>query len=132
MNQDWLWLLFSSSFLSATLLPGNSEVLLLGLLANYPDKSFLLILVATLGNTLGGMSNYLLGRIFPENHKISNNPQITRVRRYGIFILLFSWLPFVGDAFCLAAGYLRFNIMISLLLVFIGKALRYILLSSLT
>ncbi len=132
MSQHWFWLLFSSSFLSATLLPGSSEILLFKLLSDYPNDTFLLILLATLGNTLGGMSNYLLGRLFPENKKIFSNPQIARVRRYGIFILFFSWLPLIGDAFCLAAGYLRFNFINSFLLVLSGKYTRYFMLYLLT
>jgi membrane protein YqaA with SNARE-associated domain len=120
-----LWLLFTSSFLSATLLPGSSEILLISLLQNSKAEISLLLIVATVGNSLGGFSNYLIGRVFPTKASIESNPQIARGRRYGPIILLLSWLPIIGDPLCLAAGYLRFNWLISLLIITLAKLLRY-------
>jgi len=62
--------LFASSFLSATLLPGNSEVVLVAMLLSGVSQPWLLVLIATMGNSLGGLTNVILGRFFPlrENH----------------------------------------------------------------
>ncbi len=127
MNSDLtaLWLLFSSSFLSATLLPGSSEVALIVLIKQQSYSTAQLILIATIGNSLGGFTNYLLGRVFPTKKAIENNKNIARGRRYGPYILLLSWLPIIGDPLCVAAGYLRFNWLLSLLIITVAKFSRY-------
>ena len=61
-----LWALFASSFLAATLLPGGSEAALFGVLKIHPQQYWPALAVATFGNTLGGMSSYLIGRLFPQ------------------------------------------------------------------
>lgn len=120
-----LWLLFSSSFLSATLLPGSSEIALVALIKQQAIPLYQLILVATVGNSLGGFSNYLIGRLFPTNNTIESNKNIARGRRYGAVILLLSWLPIIGDPLCAAAGYLRFNWLLSLAIITLAKLSRY-------
>jgi membrane protein YqaA with SNARE-associated domain len=119
--------LFVSAFVSATVLPGNSEVVLLAILYRHPAAFWTAIAVATLGNTMGGMTSFLIGRILPNRveHKA-----IIYVHRYGYWALLFSWLPIVGDASCVAAGWLRFNPLASLALLATGKFTRYLALAS--
>ncbi|WP_367273749.1 YqaA family protein, partial [Nitrosomonas sp.] len=65
-EQSSLLALFTSSFLAATLLPGGSEAVLVGVLLAYPDLHWQALILATIGNTLGGMSSYLIGRLLPD------------------------------------------------------------------
>ena len=119
-----LWGLFASAFVSATILPGSSEVVLVGLLAKYPAPFWAAIAVATIGNTLGGVSSYYLGRLLPNK---AEGRAIAWAKRYGVWSLLFSWLPVVGDALCVAAGWLRFNAWMCSLALAVGKLIRYLL-----
>ncbi|KMV28638.1 membrane protein [Photobacterium swingsii] len=122
-----LWVLFSTGFLSATLLPGGSEANLVATLKLGDNAVWLVVTVATLGNTLGGMTNYWLGRLLPD--KTSDEKQGHRallwLKKYGYWSLFFSWLPIIGDPLCLAAGWLRMHHWLSFLIIMIGKALRY-------
>ena len=135
MFESWgLWGLFASGFLSATLLPGSSEaMLLLAAHQAWAPKS-VLWLVATLGNTFGGLSNWLLGYWLSRRLPIAvfrSAPQrraIERVRRWGSPILLFSWVPIVGDPLCVAAGWLRVPLFATTVLVVLGKGARYVVL----
>ncbi|OZS44124.1 hypothetical protein ASV53_09845 [Photobacterium sanguinicancri] len=126
-----LWVLFSTGFLSATLLPGGSEANLVATLKLGDNAVWLVVAVATLGNTLGGMTNYWLGRLLPD--KTSDEKQGHRallwLKKYGYWSLFFSWLPIIGDPLCLAAGWLRMNHWLSFLIIMIGKALRYTVLA---
>ena len=117
-----LWTLFASSFLAATLLPGGSEAVLFGILKLRPHQMWAALAVATLGNTLGGMSSYLLGRFIPQKTELKG---LARVQRYGAPILLLSWVPIVGDPLCVAAGWLRLNPWLSALCIAAGKFARY-------
>ncbi len=114
--------LFLSAFLSATLLPGSSEIVLVGVLALHPDQLPAALAVATLGNTLGGMSTYLIGRLVPNRTDMS---RLDWARRWGAPVLLLSWAPVVGDGLCAAAGWLRLNWAACLVWMAIGKFLRY-------
>ncbi|MCP3669747.1 MAG: DedA family protein [Gammaproteobacteria bacterium] len=126
--------LFAGSFLASTLLPGGSEAMLLYAVSVTPEKQNLYWLIATLGNSLGGMSSWLLGwwiaRRFPE--RILKKPEqrraVERIARRGSPILLLSWLPVIGDPLCLAAGWSGTGVIPSALFITIGKALRYALL----
>ena len=117
-----LWALFVSSFLAATLLPGGSEVVLFGVLRAHPQLYWPALVVATLGNTLGGMSSYAIGRFFPQRRELRG---MQRVREYGTPLLLLSWVPIIGDAFCVAAGWLRLNPLPSAVFMAAGKFGRY-------
>ncbi|HET9404111.1 MAG TPA: YqaA family protein [Burkholderiales bacterium] len=117
-----LWVLFSSSFLAATLLPGGSEAVLFGALKLHPEQVLPALGVATLGNTLGGMSSYLIGRILPQKKDL---PGLPALRRYGTPALLLSWVPVLGDPLCVAAGWLRLNPWLSMLFIALGKLARY-------
>ncbi|MEQ3634084.1 MAG: YqaA family protein [Thalassolituus sp.] len=126
-------LLFSSAFLAATILPFYSEVLLYALLRDGGDP-WILVAVATLGNTLGAVVNWVLGlyilkfqnkRWFYFSHKQIEKAQAW-FQRYGVWSLLLAWLPLGGDALTLIAGIMRVKFWPFLLLVGIGKGLRYI------
>ena len=124
MSEDAsLWALFGSSFLAATLLPGGSEAVLFGMLKLYPEQFWPALGVATLGNTLGGMSSYLIGRLVPQKKDLRGLPVL---QRYGSPALLLAWVPFVGDPLCVAAGWLRLNPWLSTLFMAMGKFARYV------
>ena len=123
-----LWALFSSSFLAATLLPGGSEAVLYAVLRMQPDILWRALAVATVGNTLGGMTSYLLGRVIPQSNRIRG---LDMVRRYGSAALLLAWVPVLGDPLCVAAGWLRVNAALAALFMAIGKFGRYWVLAAL-
>ena len=133
MNATGLWGLFFSSLLAATLLPGGSEAVLL-----YADNKSLaspsiLLLIATLGNTLGGLSSWGIGwwirQRWPgrELDKPQHKKALYRLRHYGAPVLLLSWVPILGDPLCVAAGWARINLLSSLLFIALGKGARYAL-----
>ncbi|MBI4754748.1 MAG: DedA family protein [Betaproteobacteria bacterium] len=114
--------LFAASFLAATLLPGGSELALLALLKLHPDQVSAALAVATLGNTLGGLSTYGLARLVPA---ASLPRRADWVERHGAATLLLAWLPGIGDALCAAAGWLRLPLLRCGLFMALGKGLRY-------
>ncbi len=124
--------LFFSAFLAATLLPFYSELLLVGLLASGYDPLGLW-LWASLGNTLGGLLNWALGRYllhFSDRDWFPFKPKtLTRARhwfgRYGLWSLLFTWLPLVGDPLTFIAGVMRVRLPLFAFLCGLGKAARY-------
>lgn len=118
-----LWGLFLSAFVSATVLPGNSEIVLIAVLAKFPALFWESIVVATLGNTLGGMTSYAMGRAFPKRIE---GKALEWMTRYGEWALLLSWVPVIGDALCVAAGWLRINAWLALLMLALGKCARYL------
>ncbi|WP_374310296.1 YqaA family protein [Dongia sp.] len=125
--------LFFTAFGAATILPGFSEVVFSTLLLEQPQDWPMLLLVATTGNTLGGVANWLLGRFllhwqgrkwFPVSRKRLDQASAL-FEKYGYPLLLLSWLPVIGDPITLAAGVLRARFLPFLILVLIGKAARY-------
>lgn len=114
--------LFVASFLAATLLPGGSEAALFGVLQLQPELLWPALGVATLGNTLGGLSSYLIGRLIPQKAGLKG---LDLVRRWGSPALLLSWVPLIGDPLCVAAGWLRLNPWWSTVFIATGKFLRY-------
>ncbi|MGK9174079.1 DedA family protein [Yokenella regensburgei] len=125
--------LFASSFLSATLLPGNSEVVLVAMLLSGISQPWLLVLIATMGNSLGGLTNVILGRFFPLREKSRWQEKATGwLRRYGAATLLLSWMPVLGDLLCLLAGWMRLSWGPVVLFLCLGKAIRYVLLAIVT
>jgi membrane protein YqaA with SNARE-associated domain len=114
--------LFISSLLGATLLPGGSEAVLLLFLTSYPDSAWTAVAIATLGNTLGGMVSFGMGWMLPQTQTLKH---VSKVRHYGTPVLLLAWTPLLGDALCLAAGWLRLNIWQSALFMAVGKLSRY-------
>ncbi|HID3220193.1 TPA: YqaA family protein [Enterobacter cloacae] len=120
--------LFVSSFLSATLLPGNSEVVLVAMLLSGVSQPWLLVLIATMGNSLGGLTNVILGRFFPLREKSRwQEKAVGWLKRYGAATLLLSWMPVIGDLLCLLAGWMRISWGPVLFFLCLGKALRYVL-----
>jgi membrane protein YqaA with SNARE-associated domain len=99
-----LWGLFASAFVSATLLPGGSEAVLAYLVHADQHAPLTLLAVASAGNTLGGMSSWLIGRLLPAGRlqRPELHPAIERIRRYGSPVLLLSWVPVIGDPLCAA------------------------------
>ena len=142
LNWDWwqqnaLIVMFFSAFLSATVLPGNSEIIFLSLatprLLLQSDLSadiFALVLTATIGNSLGSLTTYCLGRWLPAISSKNDRTLwvLQQCRRYGALTLLFGWLPVIGDLICAAAGWLRLSWWKSVLFITLGKLIRYLLL----
>jgi len=125
--------LFASSFLSATLLPGSSEVVLVAMLLSGVSQPWLLVLIATMGNSLGGLTNVILGRFFPLREKSRwQEKAVGWLKRYGAATLLLSWMPVIGDLLCLLAGWMRISWGPVLFFLCLGKALRYVLLAWVT
>jgi len=130
------WTLFFSSLISSTLFPGGSEALLLYRL-NEGANPYAIVAIATIGNVLGSMITYGMGRLGNEAvHKKWLRMDETRVAQaerwftqYGQPSLLFAWLPIIGDPLCLVAGLLRSPIWIFLILVTLGKFGRYVFLA---
>ncbi len=126
------WALFFSALISSTLFPGGSEALLLYRLKAGGD-AITLVLVATLGNLLGSLITYAMGRLGNEalhrrwlRMSEARTAQAERwFARFGKPALLLAWLPVVGDPLCLVAGLLRCGLVPFLLLVGIGKLARY-------
>lgn len=122
-----------SAFLSATLLPLGSEVVLIVYASQYVSPWFGLWLTASIANTLGSLLNWYLGKAllhFQGRRWFPVGPsQLHRAERwfgrYGIWSLLLVWLPVVGDPLCVVAGVLRIPVWRFILLVFLGKAARY-------
>ena len=134
------WALFLSAFGAATLLPLQSEAVLVGLLLRQPDAVATLLLVATAGNVLGSIVNWLLGRAlehfrdrrwFPFSATQLQRAQ-TRYQRWGQWSLLLSWMPVIGDPLTLIAGIMREPFWRFILLVTVAKAGRYLVVALLT
>ena len=127
-----LWLLFFSAFISSTLFPGGSEAVLAYLVSESKHSLFLLVVLATVGNTLGAMTSWGIGRLISIRYsadklsKASQQKAVARIQKYGSPVLLMSWLPVIGDPLCVAAGWLRIHWLPSLLFIMLGKLLRYI------
>ncbi|CAN7504256.1 DedA family protein [Pararhizobium sp. LjRoot255] len=132
--------LFVAAFAAATILPAQSEAVLVGLLltGNYPTA--LLVAVASAGNVLGSAANWLLG-IGIERFKERPWFPVTKERlaqaqhwyqRYGKWSLLGSWLPIIGDPLTVIAGVLKEPFWMFLILVTIAKVSRYLVLTAIT
>ncbi len=127
-----LLVLFAVSFLASTIVPLGSEWLVIALLAAGLPK-LMLVLVATLGNSLGGLTLWYMGAGFARWYvkaRAADTPTMLRARdwfvRYGSWSLLLSWLPVIGDPLCFVAGSLRINLLRFVILVATGKFLRYV------
>ena len=132
--------LFLAAFGAATLLPLGSEALLAGLLAAGGHSTWALIAFASLGNVLGSLVNWLLGRYlehfrhrrwFPFSERQLDQAQ-RHYHRYGRWTLLLSWAPLIGDPLTLVAGVMREPWWSFLLIVGLAKALRYLVVAGLT
>jgi membrane protein YqaA with SNARE-associated domain len=117
--------LFLASFAAATLIPLPSEAALYAYLQAHPGSSALALAVATIGNTAGGMTTYLLGRVFPNKKKFDVKTEAA-LRKYGAAATVVAFLPIIGDALCAAAGWLRLNWLAVLLFMAAGRLARYL------
>lgn len=132
--------LFLAAFVAATLLPAQSESVLAGLLVAGGHSPVLLVLVAGVGNVLGSLVNYVLGRAalrFRDRRWFPAGPAALErasrwYGRYGRWSLLLSWAPLVGDPLTVAAGIMREPLWSFLLLVATAKFARYALLAAVT
>lgn len=133
---DWLldlgyFGLFVGSFLAATVVPFSADVLLVGMLVA-GGSPWAVIAIATAGNFLGGLTSYGIGRIgkWEWIERLGVKPetlekQKAKVDRYGSWLALLSWVPFVGDIFAVALGFYRTKFLSSALFMFIGKFGRF-------
>ncbi len=118
--------LFAASFIASTIVPLSSEAVLFGFLRLYPGEFVPALLLATLGNTLGGLTTYAIGRLLPARAQKKLDPRaLERLRRWGSPLTFFAWLPLVGDALCLAAGWLRLNWITATMFMAAGRLMRY-------
>ena len=121
---------FVVSFISATLVPMGSEPVLFAYIKINPDLFWLAVMVATVGNTLGGMLNWVLGYGASKAHeKLSGSREhklLNWFNKIGPPALLLSWLPIVGDPLCAVAGWRRLPWLPCFIYVAIGKFLRYV------
>jgi membrane protein YqaA with SNARE-associated domain len=95
----------------------------------HPDLAWTAVAVATVGNTLGGLSSYLIGRVLPYGRPLK---ALALVQRYGSPMLLLSWVPLIGDALCVAAGWLRLHAALAALYIALGKLARYLVIAAFT
>ena len=126
--------LFFSSLIAATIFPAGSEIILATLSSTENYSKILLLITATTGNVLGAVINWFIGyyvikfqdkKWFPiKKNKIKKYSNI--YQKWGIWSLLFSWLPIIGDPLTVISGIFRTNIWLFFLLVTIGKAGRYL------
>ena len=123
--ESGLWGLLLASFLSATVLPGGSEALLWGFLKLHPGEFGPALALATLGNTAGGMTSWWCGRFLPRWQRLENLPHKDKLERWGSPALLLAWAPLIGDALCVAAGWLRLHWLPCCLFMAVGKFVRY-------
>jgi len=123
--------LFISAFISSTIAPGGSEAVLAYMVAEGCYQIEQLVIVATIGNTLGAMTTWILGLLaakkFPVATLLPEKKQkaLDIVRKRGVWALFFSWLPLVGDALCFAGGWLRLPLLPACLIILSGKFARY-------
>lgn len=131
---DWGYLgLFIGGFLAATVIPFSSDVMLVGLIAAGGDP-VLSVIVATLGNFLGGLSSYYLGYLgkwswiekWLRVKEATLIKQKTRVDKYGSSLAFFSWLPGIGDVLALALGFYKVSFWRTSIYMFIGKGARFV------
>ena len=137
---EWgLFGLFISSFLSATVIPFSSEFVLSFMIFNGFDI-YLTILIATIGNWLGGLSSYLIGRlgkwtIIEKYFGVDKNKVFNlklKVDRWGSVLAFFSWLPIIGDVIAVSLGFFRTNFILVSIWMLLGKILRYTIWGSMT
>ena len=128
--------LFASAFLAATVIPAQSEAVFLALLYVGRTEPLILLAVASIGNTLGSVVNWALGRAVSSFRNEWWFPVPERglaaaeraFAKYGLVSLLLSWVPFIGDPLTLAAGILRVPIITFVLIVGLAKTARYTIL----
>jgi len=126
-----VWGLFLSSFISSTIAPGGSEAVLAYMVSEGHYEVQLLVFIAAIGNTLGAITTWGLGALaakkFPVAALLPKKKQnaLNLVKKRGIWVLFFSWLPVIGDALCFAGGWLKLPLLPASLVILSGKFGRY-------
>ncbi len=132
--QEWGYIgLFIGTFLAATVVPFSSDFLIIGILLAGANPVISWV-VATLGNWLGGITSFYLGWLgkwewierFLKVSRQKLEQQKEKIDRYGPWLALLSWLPFVGDLFAIGLGFYRVNPKVSLFFMLVGKGLRFL------
>ncbi|MBM0911867.1 YqaA family protein, partial [Escherichia coli] len=114
-------------FLRSTLLTGNYEVVLVAMLLFGVSHPWVLVLTATIGNSLGGLTNVILGRFFLLRKTSRWEEKATGwLNRCGAVTLLLSWMPVVGDLLCLLAGCMRISWCSVIFVLCLGRVFRYV------
>ncbi len=132
----WIYLsLFASCFLSATILPFASEVGLAAVIASGYDP-VISVIVATIGNSLGGLTNYYLGNFgkflwIKKSEKAENKQNKLKqyVTKYGSLCALLSWVPIIGDPLLVMLGFMRIKLLPVVVFMVVGKLIRYIVIA---
>jgi membrane protein YqaA with SNARE-associated domain len=133
----WIWTVFISSFLAATILPLGSEVAFIAAIDSN-EPILLMVIIATIGNTIGGMTNYLLGWFakwsWLEKYARIKRAKVERIslkwQKHGAWLALLCWMPIIGDPLAVMLGLLRIPWLNIIVLMAIGKGLRYIVLAA--
>jgi membrane protein YqaA with SNARE-associated domain len=133
---NWIYLsLFTSCFLSATLIPFASELGLAAAIASGYDP-VISVIVATIGNSLGGLTNYLLGRLGNPNwlKKSKLNPDKLQkyshyISQFGSLCALLSWVPIIGDPLLVILGFMRVKLLPVAIYMVLGKLIRYMVIA---
>ena len=126
-----VWGLFLSAFISSTIAPGGSEAVLAYMVSEGHYEVQLLVFIASIGNTLGAMTTWGLGMLaakkFPVAALLPEKKQkaLNLVKKRGLWVLFFSWLPVIGDALCFAGGWLKLPLLPACLVIMSGKLGRY-------
>lgn len=132
---QWGYLgLFLGAFMAATIIPFSSDILLVGFLA-IGAEPVPAVIVATLGNWLGGITSYWLGRLgkwewlekYFKVKKETIEKYQQKVDKYGSFLAFFTWLPFIGDLMAIALGFFRVHATKAALFMLIGKCARFVM-----
>jgi len=132
----WVYLsLFVSCFLSATILPFASEVGLAAVIASGHDP-IISVLIATSGNSLGGLTNYYIGKfgkfLWIKKSEAANKKQNKLkqyVTKYGSLCALLSWVPIIGDPLLVMLGFMKIRLLPVVIYMVIGKLIRYIVIA---
>ena len=132
--------LFFTCFLAATIVPFSSEALVVWCFTNTDYSATMIVVVATLGNTLGGCTGYGLGylgktewlqkwfRLKPESYQKFS----FKIGKYGFWLGLLCWVPVVGDPITVALGFFKTKSLPTILCMMIGKLLRYVAVAAAT
>ena len=124
--------LFIGSFLASTVVPFSADALLVGMLIA-GGSPWIVIAVATIGNSLGGLTSYGIGRIgkWEWIERFGGSPEKLarhkeKIDKYGVWLALLSWVPFVGDIFALALGFYRVKFLPTAILMSTGRFIRFV------
>lgn len=133
LAQYGLWGLFLGSFLGATILPFSSDALFIAVLALTGDTVGCIVF-GTLGNWLGGVTTYYVGRLgrwewIEKWFKVKRETlekQRSKVDKYGVWLALLSWVPVIGDVLCIALGFYKAKPLWTIILLLAGKFARFV------